>query len=264
MYVDGIRVDRRPLIVAAHPDDETIGCGGLLGRASGAHVVHLTDGAPRDRRFWPASFVGDLALYRLTRRREALRALSLVGLSADDVSVAGACDQEASFEMPRLATWLAALARTLGSEVLIAHPYEGGHPDHDAGAWIAQAACALLRTEAQNAPLLVEMTSYHAPGGEFATGRFLGPDRGDVAVLALSAQERSRKREMMQYYASQSDVLARFESDCERFRRAPQYDFSLPPHDGELYYEQLGWPLSGASWRRLASEASDLLFQENA
>ena len=44
-------------------------------------------------------------------------------------------------------------------------------------------------------------------------------------MLALSGQERGRKREMMQCYASQSDVLVRFESECERYRRAPQVTF---------------------------------------
>ena len=37
-------------IVAAHPDDETVGAAGLLLSAGRAAVVHLTDGAPRDPR----------------------------------------------------------------------------------------------------------------------------------------------------------------------------------------------------------------------
>src|SRR5437868_2111019 len=36
------------LIVIAHPDDETIGCGALLRRLPRALVVHVTDGAPHN------------------------------------------------------------------------------------------------------------------------------------------------------------------------------------------------------------------------
>jgi hypothetical protein len=37
---------RRPLIFVAHPDDETLACGGLLQRFPGALVVFATDGTP--------------------------------------------------------------------------------------------------------------------------------------------------------------------------------------------------------------------------
>ena len=36
----------RVLVLVAHPDDETIGCSGLLQRASSALVVFAVDGAP--------------------------------------------------------------------------------------------------------------------------------------------------------------------------------------------------------------------------
>ena len=55
--------------------------------------------------------------------------------------------------MPRLAKWLAALARNLGSEVLIAHPYEGGHPDHDAGAWVAQRTAGAAANRGAEGPV---------------------------------------------------------------------------------------------------------------
>jgi hypothetical protein len=37
-------------------------------------------------------------------------------------------------------------------------------------------------------------------------------------------------------------------------RAAPSYDFSQPPHAGQLWYECLGWRMTGTKWRELAAE----------
>ncbi|MFB3812617.1 MAG: hypothetical protein ACE14L_00785 [Terriglobales bacterium] len=42
----------RTLVLVAHPDDETGGCGGLLQRLCDPVVVFSTDGAPQDPYFW--------------------------------------------------------------------------------------------------------------------------------------------------------------------------------------------------------------------
>ena len=68
------------LVLAPHPDDETLGCGGLVTIACRAgvpvHVAYLTDGAASHpgSRAWPPA--------RLTRRRreEARRALHALGV----------------------------------------------------------------------------------------------------------------------------------------------------------------------------------------
>src|SRR5690242_14956296 len=85
----------RPLVVAAHPDDEAIGAGGLLQRLPGASVVHVTDGAPRDPSFLPEGLAKDRAEYAALRRDEAARALALAGIPADRVRSLGIVDQEA-------------------------------------------------------------------------------------------------------------------------------------------------------------------------
>jgi len=140
---------------------------------------------------------------------------------------------------------------------VITHAYEGGHPDHDAAAFVAAHALQLMA--AVTRPALVEMTSYHGALGHFVTGQFL--DRADRAVTTrvLTPEQRARKRAMIAAYASQAHTLAAFELDRERFRAAPSYDFTLPPHEGVLHYERMAWPMRGREFRQLAARAEALL-----
>ncbi|MBO9431842.1 PIG-L family deacetylase [Sulfitobacter sp. R18_1] len=76
------------VVLAPHPDDETLGCGGLLARAfagAGAHVICLTDGGashPGSRAWSPARLAE-------TRRAELAGALDLLGGGAADLTWLG-------------------------------------------------------------------------------------------------------------------------------------------------------------------------------
>jgi N-acetylglucosamine malate deacetylase 2 len=243
------------LVVAAHPDDETIGASSLLLAARRAVVVHLTDGAPRDPRLRPGH--ADRAAYARLRRDEALAALALAGVRAGDVLPLGAVDQEAIREVERLARDVAAIAGTLRPRLVVAHPLEGGHPDHDAAALVARAATALLARSGAAVPRLVEMTSYHLARGALRTGAFLdGTPRG--LRLPLGPAARDAKRRMLERYRSQRAVLAAFRVEAERFRRAPPVTLAAPPHPPPLHYEAMGW-LSWDAFRELAREALESL-----
>jgi LmbE family N-acetylglucosaminyl deacetylase len=270
----------RIVVVSAHPDDETIGCGALLGRAVDAHIVHLTDGAPEDPRLFAPQWHGDRDGYRRARRREVERALALAGIAKTAIACFGAADQEASFAMTELARRLAAFFLRLCPDVVIAHPYEGGHPDHDAAAFITSAALQLVRVERGLVPCAVEMTSYHGAPGRLVTGAFLGQGDDEEAAHEhtgelrehprtaarrarggeLCREDRARKARMLACFETQRETLAAFSLATERFRPQPDYDFSRAPHRGPLYYEQLGWSMTGQKWRALAVAAHDELF----
>ncbi|MGH9514134.1 MAG: PIG-L deacetylase family protein [Terriglobales bacterium] len=241
----------RILVLAAHPDDETIGASVLLSRFPQVFVAFLTDGAPRDTQFWSKGLCGSREAYAETRRQEACQALAYVGVCRQSVFWLGGVDQEAAFEIGSLAGELAKLIAEMRPEIVITHAYEGGHPDHDSAAVIARIAISSFGI----LPLLMEMTSYHARDGRCETGEFLNSDPSFEVCFELSNEDRERKRRMMDAHASQRLVLESFPIDHERFRFAPEYNFSEPPHSGKLWYECMGWPMTAVRWCELATSA---------
>ncbi len=240
-------------LVAAHPDDETIGAGASLHLFPKMLLVHVTDGGPRDLRDARAAGFGTVGDYAAARRGELASALH-AGNATPELVELGAPDQEASSRLAELAGALAACLARFRPGCVITHPYEGGHPDHDAVCFITQMACRRL----DPIPAILEMTSYHAGwSGELIVGGFLGDP--PAAAIALSAEERARKRAMIDCYATQRETLAPFPLEREAFRVAPAYDFSQPPHPGTLWYERHAafapTGMTGARWRELAREA---------
>jgi N-acetylglucosamine malate deacetylase 2 len=243
----------RVMVLAAHPDDETIGASVLLARLPDSIVIYLTDGAPHDPRFWTGGSYDSREQYAQTRQAEALHALAHAGIAQHRVFWLRAVDQEAVFGVPRVAAHLANLLEEFRPNVIATHPYEGGHPDHDSAALVTRMAVTLVKTEMR--PAVVEMTSYHARNGKCVTGEFLNSGLPSEIRFELSAEDRERKQRMIRAYASQRLILENFPIDQEHLRQAPEYDFTQPPHPGKLWYECMGWPMTGARWRELAKAA---------
>src|SRR3712207_1941263 len=102
--------------------------------------------------------------------------------------------------MAELSRALAALLERHGARAVLTHPYEGGHPDHDAVAFCARAAASLLARGGGSAPCTAEMAFYHAGPRGWAVGRFL-PGDPSPTVVALTGEERARKRAMLGAFA---------------------------------------------------------------
>ena len=243
------------LILAAHPDDETLGAAGILMASNNVWVAHLADGAPRNRNLWPPGQLGLREDYARQRRLEVEAALDKVHVPAERIVALGSVDQEAVLHLVELTESVMRLLNRVRPELVITHAYEGGHPDHDAAAFVAHRAIDLARRMDKHVPELVEMTLYHGKGGRFTAGEFIVRRNCETMSYTLSDSERELKRAMLREFSSQRSVIVAFDDTCEQFRNAPHYDFSQPPHEGPLYYEQLGWPITGAQWRSCASVA---------
>ena len=237
---------KRIALVVAHPDDETIAAGASLHLLTGLLLVHVTDGAPRTLDDAARAGFATPAGYAAARRAELQAALAVAGCPPRAVQL-GIPDQDASLHMPVIAKNLARLFAQHGTEAVITHAYEGGHPDHDATALAAHLAAPDLAASGG----VIEFPGYHAaPDGTFTTGRFLpGPH---AITVALTPAEQARKRAMFACFRTQATVLAAFGAETEAFRRAHP-GFRHPPHPGTLNYERWGWEMTGARWRALAA-----------
>ena len=248
----------RTLVLAAHPDDETIGASVPLSSLPDAWVLWVTDGAPRNPSLRSSHHEISREAYAQIRSLESSRALARVGMAADRIASLNCIDQEAIYNIAPLVDGFVSRLRNFRPEIVITHPYEGGHPDHDAAALIAALALDILkqdvRTKHSPGPLLIEMTSYHAVNRQLRTGEFL-PCSLPLLVMELTEEQRERKDCMFSSYASQAAVLKSFKAGRELFRPAPVYDFHAAPHEGRLWYECLGWDMTGDQWRSLATVA---------
>ncbi len=249
----------RTLMVLAHPDDETVGASSRLTRIEVAALVYVTDGAPRDGHDAHAAGFATIEEYAQARRAETLRALAHAGISSERAAFLDYPDQQAAFNLLPLATDLRRWIVATRPEIILTHPYEGGHPDHDAVAFAVHAAVATPIPEGHKQPVIIEFTSYHARGDGWAFGEFLpAPDVAERAV-PLTADGQALKQRLLSCYRSQATTLQGVPLEQERFRIAPTYDFTRPPHEDQVLYERHSWGMTVSNWCALAAAANELL-----
>ncbi len=241
------------LLVVAHPDDEIIGAGIRLARLPEAErriavVLYVTDGAPR-------SFP-DREEYARARRSEREAALAIAGVTPLQCRDLGYVDQEAYLHLPQLTKRITDIIDEIRPAIVLTHPYEGGHPDHDSCAFACRMA---VEGMPHGRPSFEEFACYHGGPEGFTPQQFLPGYARPVRTLVLNSQERERKQRMYDCHRTQQRVLRSFGAVDEKLRRSPDYDFVKSPHVGTLHYETMDWGITGAMWRERAAQALELL-----
>src|SRR5438445_9378384 len=131
------KLQLRVLVFVAHPDDETIGASSLMSRVADVSFLFLTDGAPHDPCFWSPDAKGTREDYANMRWNEAKAAMALMNISPERILCLGGVDQDAIHGLPVLVPRFVELLRQQQPDIVVTHPYEGGHPGHDTGGLIA-------------------------------------------------------------------------------------------------------------------------------
>lgn len=249
------------MIIVAHQDDESVGAGSRLCTLTDAYVVHVTDGAPLNPLVAQRYGFSTREEYAQARWEELVRAMQIAGVPEERLIHLGYADGEAAYRMVDLVMDVAELIDAYNPDIVITHPYEGGHTDHDATAFAVHLACGVLRREGKKPPAVLEMTSYHDRDGKRVVHEFLPHERADRGhrLVTLSEEEQNLKQKMFECFTTQQVVLNTFSTAIEKFRPAPRYVFTEAPHEGLLNYEKYGDRELGKRWRHNAGKALEEL-----
>ena len=183
----------RAVLVAPHPDDEILACGGLLqqlaGRGEAPLLIAVTDGegSHPDSALWPVPRL------RQARPRESEAALQTLGSMHAKVLRLGFADGGVQAAQTALERRLAALLTP--TDVVITTWRYDGHPDHEATARACMAAARMAGARLLEVP--VWGWHWSAPGDgamPLATAR----------KLVLTPSQQRVKRAAMDCFVSQT------------------------------------------------------------
>ncbi len=198
-------VVRRTLVLAPHPDDDTLAAGGLLRWAAAAgasvRVLYLTDG---ENNPWAQRAVerrirlgaADRVRWGARRRLEAIESLGRLGVPPASATFLGLPDQHLTDVLvaspEELVAPLADAIADWKPTLLLAPSLRDRHPDHGAAAIATRAALARIPEREQ--PLALAY-GIHGPAADVC------PDAG--WTLALDVRQRDAKRAALLAHGSQ-------------------------------------------------------------
>lgn len=188
------------LVIAPHPDDETLGCGGMIATraAEGRRVVIVvvSDGRALFRRFGVTE-PSELEVSAM-RKAETLRAVEILGAKPRDVRFLDFENERLAEQRSEAGSRLEAILSELSpSEVYVTSPFEG-HREHVLTNELTRAACAATR----KCPSLLEYV--------VTLGRGQTLDTVPRRVLRMNVSAvRDRERRALAQFRSHLDLIYR-------------------------------------------------------
>ncbi len=252
----------RCAVIVAHPADEIVGAGCLISKLVDVTILHVTNGAGHDPHHASLSGFKDTAAYAQARKQECLSALAIANVPKDRVVDLDVPDHFASECLTDLTRRIATFLQQSGADIVLTHPYEGGHPDHDATAFATHSAIRLLKENGLTPPVLFEMALHPSSDFKAKVPEFLPGCEGETTTLLLDKRAMELKRRMFECLETQKESMAASPIGPERFRKQLVYNFADPPNGGKPHYENFDWAPRGQEWQSLARQALADLFPQ--
>ena len=202
----------RVLVIAPHPDDDTIGCGGTLvrlaARGSRIDVTYVTDGSRshRSQRF-------SREMLRDLREDEARTALARLGIRSEPQFMRapdGSLGELEDFERGWIIDELAQRIAETRATIMFAPWLRDPHPDHVATASLVEAARAKVRPS----PTILWYAVWLPVRGDAQS--IARAEEAVPVTVSLDAFELERKRDAIMAHRSQTTDM--IDDDPRGFR----------------------------------------------
>ena len=189
------------VVVAPHPDDESLGCGGLIASAVRAgrpvRLIVVSDGCGSHT----ASRLYPPATLRALREQETLDAAAILGLAPDAVrflQLPDAAVPRAGLEAEAAAAAIAATANEIGSTTILVTWRHDPHCDHEAAAEIVD----LVRDRRPG----IRILAYPVWGWTLAPeAEIESPAR--LLRLDVGAERETKRRAVMAHRSQTTDLI---------------------------------------------------------
>ncbi|MFC4620089.1 PIG-L family deacetylase [Camelliibacillus cellulosilyticus] len=191
------------LVFAAHQDDDVFGMGATLMRhqlnKDDVKVVFVTDGTGWRGVSWKMK-EHNIKSRAETRYREAVAALSLIGIPKDNVLSLGFPDGGTQRYLKSLSKDIEKIIQIYNPKRIYTHCIEGGHRDHDLTSFAVKMVCKKLGFNN-----VFEWTEYH-PNQPLGTShvKFIHSTSENPKEIKLTDAEQLLKRQMLACHQSQN------------------------------------------------------------
>lgn len=217
------------VVVAPHPDDESLGCGGLIATACAAGVavrlVVVSDGVgshPNSRLYPPAKL-------RALREEETRAAAAALGLAAEAITFLRLPDRHVPTRgaaADAAIDAIAAAAPEVQASALCVTWRHDPHCDHTASANLVDAAAAKLGARVFAYPVWGWTLPPATEVGAMPTGLRLDVSQHLAAKAAAIAAHRSQTTDLIdddpEGFRLAPEMIARFQGPYEVFLREPR------------------------------------------
>lgn len=191
-FEDVLKGGRRVVVVSPHPDDEVLGCGGLIYYARQAgidvRVLAVTSGEacyPNHPRWTPS---------RLCQMRNDELRLAMAELGVSSTTITSLNFSDGSVGLDESALIQAIAAHLRPKDHVFCTAAWDGHPDHEAVGRASRAAADLQRTQLSEFPIW----AWH-----WSDPNCLVPPRSGAVRCRLSSEAWQAKRRAMACFTSQ-------------------------------------------------------------